>query len=252
MVRIVLLSFLLSIFHTIHGQRNVTDDIISTPYVGIHYGGNMTGGDYADRFGYTNHLGAIVGWKTEMNWIFAIDGNFMFGNRVFEPNLLDNMKDSQGTITNSSGGPAIINPMQRGFNINGTFGFVFRGTGHNPNSGIMILLGAGYMWHKIRIETREDEVPQLNDDKLIGYDRLTTGLNTSQFLGYNFMANRGIANFYAGFYFIQGHTFNQRTLYWDRPDYEVPSERRLDLQYGIRLGWMIPIYKREPKDFYFD
>lgn len=233
-------------------QRNVEDDIVGTPYIGLHYGANLPGQDFAERFGYTNHLGGIFGYKTEMNWILAVDGSFMFGSNVDEENFLDNIKDSHGTITNSSGSPAEVLLMLRGFNVNGVFGFVFPNTGHNPNSGVMFLLGGGYLWHKIRIESQEDEVPQIENDNLQGYDRLTTGFNTSQFLGYNFMANKGIFNFYAGLYFLQGHTFNRRPIYWDRPDFEVPTDRRLDVQYGIRFGWMIPVYKRETKDFYFN
>lgn len=233
-------------------QRKVSENVISTPYIGLHFGANIPGGDFADRFGYTNHLGGIIGYKTEVNLILGIEGSFMFGGNVKEPGLLNNLLDSQNSITNISGGSAEIIPMMRGFNLNGALGFVFEGTGHNPNSGIMIMGSAGYMWHKIRIESQEDVVPQLQEEYLQGYDRLTTGFNISEFIGYNFMANQGIYNFYAGFYFIQGFTYNRRTVFWDRPDYEVPLERRLDLQYGIRLSWMIPAYKRQTKEFYYN
>ena len=233
-------------------QRDVTTEMINTPYIGIHYGGNLPGGDFAERFGYTNHLGGIFGYKTNMNWIFGIDGNFMFSNSVREEQLLSNVMDSQGTITNTSGEPAIVVPMLRGFNVNGVFGYIFPNTGHNPNSGVMFMLGGGYLWHKIRIESQDDEVPQIENEYLEGYDRLTIGFNTSQFFGYNYMANKGIFNFYFGAYFQQGFTYNQRTMFWDRPDYEVPTNRRTEYQYGLRIGWMIPVYKREAKEFYYD
>ena len=233
-------------------QRNVTDEIIGTPYIALHYGANMPLFDYADRFGYTNHIGGIFGYKSDMNWIFALDGNFMFGGHVREENMLENLMDSQNTITNSFGGPAEVLLMQRGFTTHANFGFIFPNTGINPNSGVMMLFGAGYMRHKIRIETQEDYTPQIQEDYLQGYDRLSDGFSTSQFLGYNFMANRGLYNFYTGIYALQGFTYNRRTLFWDRPDYEVPTDRRRDFQIGIRFGWMIPAYKREIKDFYFN
>lgn len=248
----IVLGLLFLINSPLIAQRIVSENPISTPYIGLHYGANMPDGDYADRFGYTNHLGGIIGWKTDMNVIIGIDGNFMFGNRVHEPQFLNNLLDHQGNIINISGLSAEVIPQQRGFNINGVLGYIFPNTGHNPNSGVMLKAGAGYMWHNIRIETQEDEVPQLQGEYLQGYDRLTTGLNTSQFLGYNFMANQGVVNFYFGFYFMQGFTYNRRDVYWDRPNYEVPTERRLDLQHGIRFSWMIPVYKRETKDFYFN
>lgn len=233
-------------------QRDVTTEAINTPYIGIHYGGNLSGGDFADRYGYTNHLGGIIGFKTDMNWIFGIDGNFMFANSVREEGLLENLKDSHGTITNTSGEPAIVVPMLRGFNLNGAIGHIFENTGHNPNSGVMMLIGGGYLWHKIRLESQDDEVPQIENEYLKGYDRLTIGFNFSQFLGYSFMANKGIWNFYAGVYFQQGFTHNQRSLFWDRPDYVVPTDRRREFQYGLKIGWMIPVYKRQVKEFYYD
>lgn len=252
MKKTVFTFFLASISFLVYAQRDVKSSAISTPYIGIHYGANIPGDDYKDRFGFTNHLGGIFGWKFETNWILAVDGNFMFGGAVNEEGILDNISDSQGTITNVSGTQAEVLLMQRGFNVNGNFGFIFPNSGHNPNSGVMFLLGGGYMQHKIRIETQEDEVPQIQDEYLQGYDRLTAGFNTSQFLGYNYMADRGIYNFYVGFYFIQGHTYNKRSLFWDRPDFEVPTERRLDTQYGLRFGWMVPAYKRKTREFYMN
>ena len=66
------------------------------------------------------------------------------------------------------------------------------------------------------------------------------------------MADQGIYNFYAGFYFQQGFTRNQRSQFWDKPNETVSQDIRLDLMYGFRVGWLIPIYKRQPKDFYFN
>jgi len=85
-----------------------------------------------------------------------------------------------------------------------------------------------------------------------GNDRLTIGTNFHVFIGYSYMANGGYLNFYGGFYFQQGFTKNQRTIFFDQPNVPVPTDVRLDLQYGVKIGWFIPFYKREPKDYYFD
>jgi hypothetical protein len=106
--------------------------------------------------------------------------------------------------------------------------------------------------HKYRIETQDHVVPQIELDYRKGYDRLTTGLNTHQFIGYSFMANQGFVNFYGGFYFQQGYTFNRRTLFFDQPETPVSTDIMLDLQYGLKFAWLIPIYKRQPKEYYFD
>ncbi|MEX1192878.1 MAG: hypothetical protein WEA99_12965 [Brumimicrobium sp.] len=247
------LFFLGMLFTTaLFAQRNVTDETIGTPYVGVQYGPNLTGGDLADRYGLTHALGGIAGYKTKRNWIFALDGNFLFGKDVKIDGLMNNLYDDKDQISNTSGAPSIVLLFNRGFHVNGVIGKIFPVLSPNPNSGIMVQLGGGYSWHKLRIETQEDDVPQLQGDYLKGYDRLTIGANTSQFIGYSFMANQGVYNFYAGFYFQQGYTVNQRDVFYDRPNEPVSKDLRIEHLYGFRVGWLIPIYKREPKDFYFN
>ena len=48
-------------------------------------------------------------------------------------------------------------------------------------SGIVMTLGAGYLYHKIFIETIVTALPQLNDELLKGYDRLSGGILLKQF-----------------------------------------------------------------------
>lgn len=245
----LVLTFLIGL--TIQAQRDVTK-AISSPYVGIHYGPNWTGGDLKDRYGFTNTIGTHSGYKTKRNWIYGIDANFIFGNDVKIDGVIQNLKDSKDQIINTSGTPAIVLLMNRGFNVNASVSKIFPVGKSNPNSGIMIQLTAGYLWHKLRIETQEDEVPQLQGDYLLGYDRLTTGFNTSQFIGYNYMADRGILNFYGGVYFQQGYTVNQRDIFWDHPNEKVSKDLRMEQMFGVRVGWLIPIYKRQVKDYYFN
>ncbi|MNY44344.1 hypothetical protein D3C86_1793660 [compost metagenome] len=108
------------------------------------------------------------------------------------------------------------------------------------------------MQYKARIETQDQVVTTLELDYRKGYDRYTTGLNFHQFAGYAFMANQGFINFYAGFYIQEGLTYNRREIFFDEPDVPVSKAQRLDLQYGFKVGWFVPVYKRKPKDYYFD
>lgn len=251
MKRILFLCTLFFSFITF-SQRNVSDTIIGTPYVGVQYTAVFPGGDLADRYGFLNQIGAFAGYKTAKNWIYGLDGNFIFGNRINDNSFLDNFITAGGTITAASGAPATVLLLSRGFYGNVTVGKIIPVLSPNPNSGLMFKFGIGYIYHKIRIETQEDFVPQFEEEYKKGYDRLTIGLSTSQFVGYSFMANRGVYNFYAGFYFNQGFTRNQRDLFWDQPEIPVSKDIRLDLQFGLRAGWLIPIYKRQPKEFYFN
>lgn len=249
--KLFILAFCILFCFSLFGQRDATK-AIGTPYIGIQYGLNWTGGDLAERYGLTNSLGSHAGYKTKRNWIYGIDGNFFFGNDIRIEGLLQNIRDEKDQIINTSGNPAIVLFFNRGFNVNLSFGKILPIFNPNPNSGVMIQLSAGYLWHKLRIESHEDEVPQISGEHLKGYDRLTIGANTSQFIGYSYMADRGILNFYAGAYFLQGFTVNQRDVFWDHPNEKVDKNLRIEHLIGIRLGWLIPIYKRMPKEYYFN
>lgn len=257
-MRKVVIFFLL-ISGSVLPQRNVKDSIIGTPWIGVHYGANWTAGDLSDRYMFFNHVGIMAGYKTNRNWFFGIDANFMFGNQLNadDPSdelygIFDHLTDSQGNITDESGNVGLVYLYSRGLNVNFSMGKVIPVLSPNKNSGIFIHAGAGYLLHRLRVETQEQVIPQLELDYRKGYDRLTIGPNLHQFVGYAFMANGGFFNFYGGFYAQQGLTQNQREIFFDRPDEPVPSNTRLDIQYGFKLGWFIPFYKRQPKEFYYN
>jgi hypothetical protein len=239
-------------FNPLFSQRNVKDSAIATPWIGVHYGGNFTAGDLADRYGYLNHLGIIAGYKTATNWYIGMESNFIFGNQVRVTGLLNDLIDSYGNVTDVNGDIARIFVLPRGLNINVSVGKVFPVLSPNNNSGIFVNGGLGYLIHHMRIETNDQVVPQLELNYRKGYDRLTSGVNLHQFIGYAFMANSGFYNFYGGFYAQEGFTKNLRTINLDEPEVPVSSKTRIDIQVGFRLGWMIPFYKRKPKDFYFN
>lgn len=246
----LLLAFLVQV--TAWSQRKFGDSTIATPWVGIQYGGNWSNADLGERYGYFNHLGMMAGYKTKRNWVYGLDGNFMFGSQIRMEGLFDELADSYGNITDVNGDVANILLFARGFNVNLMVGKVFPVFSLNENSGIYVHGGVGYLQHKLRIESNDQVIPSLELDYKKGYDRFTSGINFHQFVGYAFLANQGIVNFYGGFYAQQGLTYNRREIFFDRPNEEVPQGQRLDVQIGFKLGWFIPVYQRKPKDYYFD
>jgi hypothetical protein len=250
---ILSISFILLSFISI-SQRNMADSIIPTPLLGVQYGGTWSDGDLKERFSYFNHVGIAGGYKFQKNWYLGIAGDFMFGNKVklSHEQLFHHLMDSKGNITDQNGDIATILTFSRGFHVNLEGGKVINKLGHNKNSGLFIKIGAGYLNHRIRIESNDHVVPLLEKEYRKGYDRLTTGFNTSQFIGYLFMADNNFLNFYTGFYIQEGFTKNRRTIFWDQPDVPVPNNIRMDIMYGFKFGWLIPVYKRVPKDYYFN
>ncbi|MCH2233213.1 MAG: hypothetical protein MK078_03085 [Crocinitomicaceae bacterium] len=245
--------FVLILFFSVFagfGQRNLKDTTINTTVIGLNYKLNFPGGDFADAWGIHNSIGIDINNKFKNNLTVGFNNAFLFGNTFKQLSIIDALVNSSGNITSLTGDPANILFLLRGWQSHLNAGYVINKFGNNPNSGIWINGGIGFTMHKTRIESLFDDVPQLEGDYRKGYDRLHQGITTSQFLGYLFQADQRFLNFYAGFEFVQGFTKNVRTYNFDLggPD----NTQKVDLYYGIKVAWMVPIYKRAPRDIYFD
>ena len=118
--RLILLTFLTSIWSfPSFSQRNVKDSIIGTPIFALHYGGNLTSADLKDRYGYLNHIGGLVGYKTSENWFWGVEANFIFGNKIRMNDPLKNLRDSNGNITDENGEVIANTSPSHMFNKNG-------------------------------------------------------------------------------------------------------------------------------------
>ncbi|NEQ49992.1 MAG: hypothetical protein F6K11_07655 [Leptolyngbya sp. SIO3F4] len=234
----------------VQAQQSVRDSVISCVVMDFAYTLQFPGGDLADRFGRNSAVGGGIYYKTKRNWIFGGSGSFIFGNDVKDLSMLDLFRDENGGIPGTTGLYANVVVFQRGFTAQGQVGKIFPWFGPNPNSGIMVLGGLGMMQHNIRYQDDVQEVPLLNGDSEKGYDRLTNGLMLSQFIGYRYLGNKRLLNFIFGFEAMQGFTQNRRGYNYDtgQPD----TESRLDLLYGVKVGLSLPLYKRVPKEFYYE
>ncbi len=246
------LLMLLCVFYSLNAsaQRDLKSASVFTPIYGLTYKASMPGGDFAKRWGFHNNLGAEINFKLKTNLTFGFESQFLFGNTFKEPAIFENLKNEDGNIINFEGIPADVLYLLRGGNFTGQVGYVFNKVGKGPNAGLWVNFGLGYMFHKIRIEHIYDRVDQFKDDYIKGYDKLSMGLSTKQFIGYLQQGNRQFLNFYGGLEFGQAFTKNVRTYNFDS---EGPEDNlRLELFFGIKVGWMIPIYKRQLQDYYFD
>lgn len=244
------LSLLLLLSTTfVIGQALVRDSAIIVPFFGLGAEGHIPGGDMKKRFGNDYGIQAVAGVKTAGNWIYSLQGGFISGNTLKEHGLLAGIATSSGTIIGEDGRTADVRLFERGYHISASFGKVFSFKKPNPNSGIWINAGVGFLQHKIRIETIGNTVVELKKPYRKGYDRLTNGIIAEEFAGYLFYGNRKLINFYAGFNFIQGFTAGRRDYQFDTM--QPYTEKRLDLLYGFKLGWILPFYTNPDKYYYY-
>ena len=231
-------------------DNSVRDSSIATPMFRVSYAAQIPIGDFADRFGFTNNIGASFAYKTKSNWIFSVGGHYMFGNNVAgKDSLLGNLLNSGNIIIGANGEQAFVDISQQGYVIDFQFGKIFPWAAPNPNSGFIFTLGGGFMEHWIRYNAEGDNVPQLRGDYHKGYDRLTNGIFIQEFIGYHFQGNTKMLNFYGGFEFTQGFTGNRRS--YDIPTMSVKNDKYNDFLFGFRIGWMMPFYKRNQDKYYY-
>ncbi|MCE3227475.1 MAG: hypothetical protein K0S32_2026 [Bacteroidetes bacterium] len=239
------LIFLLTSFFTFSQK----DSLEFVPLIGIHVGGHLPGGNLKERFGPNLNAGGSFIMKTKKNWLFGVQSNYFFGKNVRE-DVLQQMRGADGNVIDNEGYPADIRVSERGLCVHLIGGKVFPFLSANRNSGILFMAGAGYMQHKINLFDAQQKIAAIKGDLRTGYDRLTNGFSSTQFLGYLFLSENRIANFYAGIETFQGFTTSVRKLNYDTglPD----TKPRVDLLYGFRIGWILPLYKKRPDDYYYN
>lgn len=244
----IVLSFLFFSLFAL-GQVNLKDSSVFAPLIGISYSFQVPSGDLVKNYGPNSNLGGSFLMKTKGNWIFGIDGSFLFGSNVKDTLVLNNIRTSQGQIIDQDGQFASVFFYERGYSLFARGGKIFSFNKPNPNSGILFLSGAGFLQHKMRIEVTGNTVPQLSAEYRKGYDRLRNGIALTQFLGYQYLSNKKLVNFFGGIEVIAAFTKNRRGYNYDTMEYD--NLQRLDLLFGFRFGWILPLYKNLPKDFYF-
>lgn len=230
-------------------QVNVRDSAVRAPLVIVQYAYQVPGADMAKRFHNNSSVGMSFLYKTKRNLLYGASGNFLFGPVPKESGVLDSISTSGGYIIGSDGRYAEVLLYERGWNVSVYLGKIIRFRNSNPNSGWVIMAGPGFLQHKIRIENTGNTAPQVGGDYRSGYDRLTNGFALSGFAGYMLLGSRRLINFYAGIELIQGWTKGKR---YDFDLMKYDNASRHDLLYGLKAGWIIPLYKKGPKDFYFN
>ncbi len=240
----------LGIFNSVSAQKSVRDSSITIPSISLHYAYEFVGGDLAERFGNNHKVGGEFNLKLKNNFILAINMSYLFGSDVKnEANYFHAIRNDHGYIIDGNGNYASVFLYERGFNTYVNFGYQFNILAPNPNSGVFATAGFGFMQHYVRIENPDNVARQVVGDYAKLYDRLSNGFSTQQTIGYRFIGNRNLTNFYFGFEFTQAWTQSRRS--YNADDMKRNTNKHLDLLFGLKLGWIIPIYGRAPQKFYY-
>ena len=247
--------------------RDIEHEVVPTTLFQFTYAALLPGLDTRTDYGFSNNIGGSVIYKTGGNWLFTANGNFLFGNQLKDSRqqiLGDGITNSDGDIIGGGGLPVAMAFFQRGFHFQAEVGKLFS-LGPNPNCGIFVQMGAGYLMNRIKIEYQIEaqNPPQpLLGDYQYGYDRMRGGFALHAETGYLLMSNSKLYNFTLSLEVTYARTRSLRDydfrVFYDEDNqphimgYNDKNKRFNDLYYGIRVSWMFPTYQRQPEAFYYN
>jgi hypothetical protein len=213
--------------------------------------------DMAKRFGLSYRIGPGVLYKTKTNWLIGAKFDFILGGTIKEDSLMNNITDKYSAksgalyeFLDNTGKRIGIPVYERGYATGLSIGKIISFSKQHPDNGLTLLTTVGFIQHRLDIYDKDKVVNQLSGNYIKGYDRLTNGSFVEQYVGYSFFSNSRLVNFTLGFDGLFGFTRGRRDYLYDvmRPD----NKQRLDILYGIRGGWFIPVFKRKSEELMFD
>jgi hypothetical protein len=136
-------------------------------------------GDMKTDFGINSNLGIELSLITSKNIYLSFNTSLIFGNNVNDTTILNHLMDENQNVIDENGQLADILLQERGQNINLRLGYLY--PIFHQKSGILGYGSLGYHQHKINIDVKNSNVPQLSEENKKMYDRLTGGLSTSLF-----------------------------------------------------------------------
>lgn len=206
-----------------------------------NYNAQFPFGDMQDRFGFNSTVGLHLAYKVKKNWWIGADGGFLFGSKVRDNYVLDNISNYYRQFINANDGSLVnVKLQERGFYTKFVVSKTIPFSEKYPDAGLLLSTGIGFLQHKIAIDVRENVLPQLNKTYRKGYDRMCNGPVVSQFIGGVFMERKKFISVYGGLQVDAAFTYSRRAydFYLKQP----MNEKRIDLFIGIKIGWIIPVF----------
>ena len=216
--------------------------------INASFGAQLPAADLALRYGNSLGVGGGIEYvRIPSGWSYNLYVQFLFGQEVRE-DVLAKIRTSDGNIIGETNAYADVALRMRGLYTGASIGKIFKlHDNGNLFGGIRLALGCGWLSHRIRIQDNsQGSVPHLESAYAKGYDRYTSGVAFTQFIGYQMVSRNRTFNFFAGFEMTEGFTRNRRGFNFDtmlRDDL-----KRIDILYGVCLGWSIPLFTNVDAD----
>jgi hypothetical protein len=244
--RILLILLLLLNFYVLQAQETNKPQRINkiepnnAVLINPYYIAQFPYGNMGDRFGFNSQVGLGLNYKLKHNIIVGAEGGFLFGSKVRETGILQNIATNSYQHISQDGILANVKLQERGFVMKINVGKLVAFSPKHPDAGLLFITSIGFIQHKIAIDVNEATLPQLSKTYRKGYDRLSNGPVISQFIGGMWMERRKFVSVYGGLQFDLGFTQNRRPMNFDTMTKD--TQKRLDMFLGIKVGWIIPVF----------
>lgn len=229
-------------------KSNVVDTIVNAKLVSVSYAIQFPMGDMDDRFGINNNIGGSFTFKMSHNYLLGVEANYLFGGNIHEDTMLNYLYTSSGGLIGIDGYLETVFLFERGMSFWGKFGKIIPVFNSNPNSGLTLMAGVGFLQHRIKLSDPDHTLPNISGEYQKGYDRLTNGASLSQYVGYTHLDKRKLINFNIGLELIEAFTQSRRD--WNFDQMKVDDSKRLDLLFGIKAAWILPFYGKGEERLY--
>tara|TARA_B100000902_G_scaffold302663_1_gene290667 strand:+ start:15923 stop:16657 length:735 start_codon:yes stop_codon:yes gene_type:complete len=239
----IIIYFGLLFQNCISQEYNQENNIIT-----FDYNHQFPTGNLSQEYGNNSSLGLnFIKIKNKIS--YGIDIYYMFGNNVKNDSLLNNISTDNGWLINSSGELDTILLYQRGWNSHFLFGRSIKKI-KNSNGKIYFFIGLGYLQHKIRLESNRTDLPQIDENYIIGYDKLRNGISTKIGLDYIYMKKNNAFKYKIGIELINSFTKSKRS--YDFPSMQqIDNSLRIDKLIGLKFGIIIPINRNNDNKFHY-
>ncbi|PCJ28392.1 MAG: hypothetical protein COA97_01840 [Flavobacteriales bacterium] len=229
-------------------KKEIKDTAFTIPMFNVSYAYQWAASDMANRFGSNHSVGGSFLVKTKKNWLYGFKGNFIWGGEVVEPDVLTNIRTSDGSVIDNEGRLTDVYLGQRGSSFFLIGGRMVNKLAPNKNSGFLFYGGIGMLQHKISIKF-QDDVASLTDELKKGYDRYSLGYALNGFVGYLYMSKNRLLNFFGGFDYTHAWTKSLRKYNYDTQ--ETDTKLNTNILYGVRVGWILRLNKRQSQEYYY-
>ena len=226
--------------------ENENNDIL---FLSINHTLQIPAGDMKKRFGNNSDISLSLTLKKHNQITISLECGALFGPTVKDNNLFNPIDGNNGSLISQNGEIPTIRLFERGGHIDVSIGKFIKTSTKRSNSGVLFSIGTGYIYHKIFIETLTTELPQLNSDLIKGYDRLSGGLLTKQFVGYLHFSEKNNFRYFIGFESIQAFTKDLREYNYSIQEYV--NHKRRDYLFGFKCGFIVPINERQKERYYY-